>query len=464
MTSGNPGGEPICLGNREARARLDTMADAFLFHNRDILIRVDDSVTRPLPDGGTLFHRRARGYVPRPIVIDAALSGEGAGVPCVFGAGADLKNTLCLTKGADAFVSQHIGDMNNVETGHFHGEIREHLAGLLRVRPDVLVRDRHPDFLSGRLSDEYAGERGLPVMTLQHHAAHAFALLAEHAFRGRALVLALDGTGLGTDGALWGGELLLADTGAARRGEAGWKRLGHMAPMDLPGGEAAIREPWRIAHALLWRLGLLDGGGDAAFSPPWLPERAATAALLPTMLVRGVNNPSSTSCGRFFDAASALLGLCDVITYEGQAAIRLEEAQGPARPWDVEPERLYPCPVTRPERGGPLLLDSRALFRVLALDKAGGPEQSQNAEMALRFHHSLARGLVDMAVLAAGEHGLDCVGLSGGCLHNLTLSTLLTRGLEAHGLRVLRHEQLSPGDGCISLGQAFWGRLAAGGR
>lgn len=495
MTSGNPGGEPICLGNREALTSLDGMADAFLFHNRDILIRVDDSVVRRLPGRGTLFYRRARGYVPRPIVLDSPGSGSSAPddfsvPPVVLGVGAELKNTLCLTKNGDAFVSQHIGDMSTLETAAFHLEIREHLRALLKVRPEAVVRDRHPDYLSSDLAEKLAGESGIPLLQLQHHFAHAHAVLAEHRHRGPALVLALDGTGLGEDGGLWGGEVLYVDcsgTGAPKH-----ERLAHLAPLALPGGEAAIREPWRIAHALLLRLDLLrtdDSGAvfglppDAAagapsaacavasdpsvprFTPPWLPEHADAARLLPRMLERGLNTPWSTSCGRLFDAVSALLGLCNATTYEGQAAIRLEEARGPDDRYGAKTDaRKYPCPFTPAAQSGSpsgerpdiLRLDTLSLFAAVYADRLRG---TPVPVIARRFHEALAAGLAELAAYLAKKRDAKHVGLSGGCFQNATLTLSLAAALEEKGLIPLLHKDLPPGDGCISLGQAAWGRM-----
>ena len=498
MTSGNPGGEPICLGNREALASLGGMADVFLFHNRDILIRVDDSVVRNLPGRGSLFYRRARGYVPRPVVLDSPRGGADApdissAPPVVLGVGAELKNTLCLTKGGDAFVSQHIGDMSTLETAAFHLEIREHLSALLKVRPEAVVRDRHPDYLSGDLAEKLAGEAGIPLLRLQHHFAHAHAVLAEHRHRGPALVLALDGTGLGEDGGLWGGEVLFVDCSGTDAPKH--ERLAHLTPLALPGGEAAIREPWRIAHALLLRLGLLrtdDSGAifglppDAAapvdagravasgasgpsifrFTPPWLPEYADAARLLPRMLERGLNTPWSTSCGRLFDAVSALLGLCNATTYEGQAAIRLEEARGPDAESGPEPgAHRYPCPFGPAAQAGPpsgnrpaiLRLDTLGLFAAVYADQLRG---TPVPIIARRFHESLAAALAELAAHLAKGRGLRHVGLSGGCFQNVTLTLSLAAALEEKGLIPLLHKDLPPGDGCISLGQAAWGRMA----
>ena len=478
MTSGNPAGEPLCLGNREALEHLGSMADAFLLHNRDILIRVDDSVVRPLPGRGTLFYRRARGYVPRPTHLNIPEAASPApetpaAPPVVLGVGAELKNTLCLTKDGDAFVSQHIGDMSTLETAAFHLEIREHLCRLLKVRPEVVVCDLHPDYLSGDLAEQLAKERGIPLLRLQHHFAHAHAVLAEHRHWGPALVLSVDGTGFGENGELWGGEVLYVDSSGP--GAPVHKRLAHMTPLALPGGEAAIREPWRIAHALLWRLGLLreDGSGaivgvgpdargelaSSFFAPPWLPEHEKTARILPKMLEKGFNTPWSTSGGRLFDAVSALLGLCNVTTYEGQAAIRLEEACGPDADYGGEAGTLtYPCPF-RPVEDAPdcLRLGTIDLFTAAYADRLRG---APVPVIARRFHSSLAVALANLAAHLAERLGVRHVGLSGGCFQNVALSLLLAEELEKRNLTPLAHRNLPPGDGCISLGQAAWGMLA----
>lgn len=513
MTSGNPAGAPICLGNREALAALAPLADVFLFHNRDILIRVDDSVLC-CPGGGSprepVFFRRARGYVPRPlplgepaeagggIAAEESVSRESSAVarklvgsqvnaPCVLGVGADLKNTLCLSKGGDAFVSQHIGDMSNLETLAFHREITAHLQSLLRVRPEAVARDLHPNFLSSQEADSM----GLPVLRLQHHYAHAHAVLAEHGHSGPALVLALDGTGLGEDNSLWGGELLFVHPATLEHA-----RLAHLVPMLLPGGEAAIHEPWRIAHALLLRLGLVGASpapAEAALCP-WLPEHEGTAALLPSLLGSGFNCPASTSAGRFFDAVGAALGLCSRISYEGQAAIRLEQAQwgralgihetqgvrmkgevGLPGPQEVRTSRgndggatapgsrtarqkgaVYPCPILPAAAGRPLpQLDTHSLFAAVVRDAAGGAPVPL---VARRFHASFAKGLAALAAEQAARLGVRHVGLSGGCLQNITLALALAEGLEDRGLVPLMHKRLPPNDACISFGQVAWAR------
>jgi hydrogenase maturation protein HypF len=292
-------------------------------------------------------------------------------------------------------------------------------------------------------------------------------VLAEHRFRGRALALALDGTGLGEDGTLWGGEIVLVDSSPGRADGPAHKRLGHLAPLDLPGGEAAIREPWRIAHALLLRLNLANGanGADGAGGTlPWLPEYATTAALLPGLLSRRVNTPVSSGLGRLFDAVAAFLGLCNAATYEGQAAIRLDEAQytedtrGREETKNEDALPPYPCPVEE-AKNGCLQLDTPSLFAAVVSDKQRGISRTG---IARRFHRSVAFHLAELTARLAGEQGITHVGLSGGCLQNATLALALAGELEKRGLTPLLHRDLPPGDACVSLGQAAWGRLLLG--
>lgn len=439
MTSGNAGGEPICLGNREALTRLSTLADAFLLHNRDILVRADDSVVRmalPLDPASpaeplTIWYRRARGQVPRPV----PLSHEG---PCVLGTGPELKATLCLTRQQEAFVGQHIGDLENPAVFEFYEEAAAHLERLLAVQPEQLVCDLHPDFLSTRFAKALSVARNIPLRQLQHHFAHAWSVLAEHAYEGPALVLALDGTGLGEDGSIWGGELLWVNTMTAEQ-----RRLGRLSPFVLPGGEAAIREPWRIAQAMLLR------SGEELSPCPWAAEPGNEAVT--EMVRRGVRCLETSSCGRLFDAIAALLGLCLRTSYEGQAAVRLEAA---CASW---PEEVA-YPVILQERGALLELDSLALFRCVLEDLRQGRETGQ---IAARFHATLAEGMADMAARVAQRMGLSCIGISGGVMQNVRLAVLLPQALRRRKLTVLLHKVLPPNDGCVSLGQACWGRALA---
>ena len=438
MTSGNPHGAPICLGNREAKTRLSDMADLFLFHDRDILVRVDDSVVFPAGDEASsepaapaLMVRRARGFVPEPVLLpDRPFLSPG---DSVFAAGAELKHTFCLTRGSEAFLSQHEGDVSRPENLAFFEETLRHLLGLLEVEPSLVVRDLHPDYLSSRLADDFAGQRGLQELMLQHHVAHVCAVMAERRLATPVLGLALDGSGLGDDDTIWGGELLLVQPGS-------WQRLGRFSPFELPGGESAIRSPWRTAQAL-WRRADLP---EAA--RPWIPgspEREKLAPMVDEMLRRDIRCPKTSSCGRLFDAVSALAGLCFDITYEGQAAIRLEEAQ------DKSEQGTYHLPVR--ERDGLLEADVTTLFAEAARDR------KEPAILARRFHRGLASGLARWARMAADACGVTTVVLCGGVFNNRTLLAELPVELHALGLTPLLPSCIPSGDGGIALGQALWG-------
>lgn len=429
MTSGNISADPICLGNREALSRLSGIADAFVLHDRDILIRCDDSVLRCIDDR-THFIRRARGYTPSP--IDLALDG-----PTILGVGPLLKNTLCLTKGSQAFVSQHIGDLENLGTYTFFQEIAAHLRDILRVTPQLVAHDLHPDYLSTC----FARESGLDTLAVQHHVAHIHAVLAENKETGPVIGLALDGSGLGEDGTIWGGEAFFVSTTPLRH-----QRLGHLSLVRMPGGDTATREPWRMARAFLHALGRTKPGSRPW---PWLEHHAQADALVGQMLDKGLNSPRTSSCGRLFDAVAGLLGLCPVISYEGQAAIRLEAVQ------DMTVHASYPCPVQR--HADKFELDTLTLFDHVHADwQRGLPVQ----RISRLFHLGLIQGLAALATTLARLHGCSTVALSGGVLHNQTLATELPALLLAQGLRVLTHHHLPPGDGCISLGQAAYGLLA----
>ena len=448
MTSGNDSGDPICLGNREALSRLARSADCFLLHDRDILCRVDDSVVlcdtaqgEPAP----LFLRRARGYVPSP--IDLGLESDC----CVLGTGADLKATCCLTRGSNAFVGQHTGDLEHPATAAFYEEIVRHLSSLLEVTPQLVVTDLHPDFYSSRAGDRIAKEHHLPLIRLQHHAAHAAAVLAEHRHEEPALALILDGFGLGCDKTVWGGELLRMHLGAAR-----WERTGHLAPFPLPGGDAATKAPWRIA------LGLACS--SAAHRQFWEQRQGAEAGIAAQMIERNLNTPLTSSCGRLFDAVSAQLGLRHTISYEGQAAIRLEACalQSVGRTASLKEQVLaltgdlpaLPAESLCMQTNASLLVGSQALFaRVLRLQGLG----LDQSLIALDFHWQLARGLSDLAARARREENV--VALGGGVLNNTLLRGLLCPLLQEQGFRVLLPRLLPPGDGGLSLGQAVWGLM-----
>lgn len=426
MTSGNRPGEPICLGNRQALAELEDLADAWLMHDRDIVARVDDSIVMPAGFGPMLI-RRARGHVPAPVEMPFSPSGS------VLGAGAQQKATFCLTRHGEAWPGQHIGDLDSAASADFYRQALAHLEDLLGVRPSAVVCDLHPDYCSSALAMQYAGERSLPLFRLQHHAAHAAAVLAENGRAGPALALILDGTGLGADGTLWGGEILLLDLR-----KPGWRRLGGLSAFALPGGESAIRDPWRIA------IGLLRGQGLTA--PEWLRARPDYPAVC-AMLDRSFNCPLSSGCGRLFDAVSALLGLCGQAGYEGQPAMLLEKAAHAAshgRDWGIAPLR----------ENGLWRLDSAGLTRHVLMDMlAGAPTE----EIALSFHRSLASGLASLLRNASAQTGIRQIGLSGGVIQNSLLGGLLGQELDRSGLEALWPRRIPPGDGGISYGQAVWG-------
>lgn len=442
MTSGNLSSEPISLGNREAISRLSAIADVFLLHDRDILIRCDDSVVRVVDDGenaaGTQFLRRARGFTPSPVF----LSQEG---PTVLGTGPELKTTLCLTKGDQAFVGQHIGTMENLETFGFYKEIAAHLEDILQVEPQAVVCDLHPDYMTTQFAQEFAERRGVPLMRVQHHVAHAHAVLAENQFDGKALCLTLDGTGYGEDGTLWGGEALLVDNMALTH-----ERLAHFSPVGLPGGEAAIREPWRIAQSFLHAMGIRE---PDAKPWPWLKASAPASKIVAQMLDKGLNCPATSSCGRLFDAVSAMLGLKMEIAYEAEAAIVLESAMAP----DDDADTVYPLALRPGADGESATLDTQGLFKRVYEDWQAGVAPGV---VSRRFHRGIVTGLADAAVTLCREAGVETVGLCGGVMLNMALARQLPRALRARGLTPLVHRSLPPGDGSISLGQAAWGMRA----
>ncbi len=446
MTSGNLSGDPICLGNREALSRLADIADCFLLHDRDILCRVDDSVAAVHGEGTpferTVLFRRARGYVPSPAPVPGAA--EGA---CVFGAGAGLKACCCFTRGADAFAGQHIGDLESTAACDFYEEAAGHLMELLEVDPVLCVADDHPDFPSRQFAKDLARRCHAPFASLQHHAAHAFGALAESGMLEPSLALALDGTGLGTDGTVWGGELLLADLG-----QASWERLGSFDPLLLPGGDQAAREPWRIAF------GLALEAGDEAGTARWLAERGPAAKAVQEMIQRRINTPLASSCGRLFDAAAAELGLCAQTSYEGQAAMRLEQAALASPPLPAGSSSKLACTA----RDGFLTLPSKALFQCCT-DRFR--EGAGTAFCARLFHEELARLLCELCVLGRERTGIASVALAGGVVQNRLLAGLLTEGLAKRGFALFLNRLLPPGDGGIAYGQACWGsRLLALGR
>ncbi len=423
MTSGNLSEEPLVFDNDEARVKLAALADAFLLHDRDIHVPCDDSVVRAV-DGGVIPIRRARGYVPLPVALPLAAPED------ILGVGAEQKNTFCLAWGDKALLSQHLGDLDTVETYDYFQLAVAHLQDLSRRRPRVIAHDLHPAYLSTRYAQ---GLPGVRLVGVQHHHAHVAACLAENGRLGPCLGLALDGTGYGPDGTVWGGELLAADL-------AGFTRLGHLAPVPLPGGEAAIRQPARMALAYLF----------AAFGEEYvqvaeqlgLQFTPLEQQVLQRQLTTGWHSPLTSSAGRLADALAAALGICRVRTYEGQPAIALEMAALPGE------EPCYPFPVQWEEAR--LVLDGPALFRRAVADFLAGQAAPV---VAGRFHASFTAGLARALVLARERTGLNLVALAGGVLQNALVLRGLARRLADLGFEVLTHRLTPPNDGGISLGQ-----------
>lgn len=420
MTSGNVSDEPIVFEAAAARERLAGIADYFLEHNRPIYRPADDSVAR-IYRAAPYILRRSRGYAPAPL----RLPRRGKQV---LACGGELKNTFCLTRGDLAFVSAHIGDLENLVTYNAYAAAIEHYKRLFAIEPEAVACDLHPEYLAAK----YAKDSGLPLIGVQHHHAHIAGVLAEHGIGGKVLGVAFDGTGYGPDGHLWGGEFLLAD----RRD---YQRLAHIAYTALPGGAKAIREPWRLGA---WVLYQLYGPGFAD------RKKIPLAACLPDgwqLLVqaaaRGINAPLAAGAGRLFDIAAAILGVRSHINYEGQAAVELELAAGGAS------GSVLPYEITA---GDPLQLDFRPTFAALA---EGAEKGRPVGELAASFHTTLAAATADMVRRLAKMTGVRKVALSGGVFQNITLLEQVVGLLEPEHT-VLLHRQVPPNDGGLAFGQA----------
>jgi hydrogenase maturation protein HypF len=408
-TSANPAGEPLVIDGADAKARLAGIADLIVTHDRPIVTRCDDSVLR-LIDGEPRFLRRARGYVPCAI-------GLAEPVPPVLALGGLLKTTVCVTRGAEAVLSQHVGTLDNRATAQFLVETQRHLLALLDVAPEVVAHDLHPDFPSTLL----AGHLGLPTIAVQHHHAHAAAVLAEYGVTGPALAVVLDGYGLGTDGGAWGGELLRLDG-------ARFRRLGHLRSLKLPGGDTAARHPWRMAAAALSALGR---DGEIAIRFAKWPLAPRMAEVLASPLV-----PVTSSCGRLFDAVAGLLGVLLASSYEGEAAMRLEALTHAPQAW----------------RAGWSIDEDGSLNLLPLLDRLAGCGPAEGADL---FHGTLAAAIAAWAEAAASAEKLDTIALGGGCFVNRPLAEGVCQRLRAAGLRPLLAVQAPVGDGGLSLGQAW---------
>ncbi|APG87067.1 carbamoyltransferase HypF (plasmid) [Sinorhizobium americanum CCGM7] len=413
-TSANPGGEPLIADNMDAELRLSAVADLIVTHDRDIIMRADDSVMQVI-DGAPAFIRRARGFVPEPIDL-------GEDGPSVIATGADLKNTLCVTRGREAFLSQHVGGLDNREAIRFQLEAAAHLCSILDVKPEFAACDLHPDFRSVRMAESF----GLPVVRVQHHLAHIAAVAAEHRLAGSVLGLALDGYGFGTDGSSWGGEMLAVE-------RHGWRRLGSLMQLPLPGGDRAAREPWRMGVAALQAAGRID------LALSLVPAHCGMAQLT-AMFSHGMRSPVTSSLGRLFDAAAAISGTRLVQTYEGQAAMEFEAL--------VRAPRCLP--------GGYAIKNGVLDFRplILRLTETG----SGAADAAELFHGTLIAGLAAWAAKGSTSLGSQQVALSGGCMTNRVLAAGLAEALRQRGLKPYLPRLAPANDGGVALGQAAYAR------
>ncbi|HSR25090.1 MAG TPA: Sua5/YciO/YrdC/YwlC family protein, partial [Candidatus Eisenbacteria bacterium] len=421
LTSGNVSDEPIAYDDDDATATLSGIADAFLRHDRPIRTRTDDSVVRVFR-GRVLPVRRSRGFAPEPLPVHEPFPRP------VLACGAELKSTFCLGKGRHAFVSHHIGDLENYETLRSFTEGVAHYQALFDVRPEVVVHDLHPEYLSTKYAVDRGDRDEVRLVGVQHHHAHIASCMADNGTADPVVGVAFDGLGLGTDGTLWGGEILAADL-------AGFHRLGHLEPVPMPGGAAAIRQPWRMA--LSWLTTAYDGQPPPGLAVARRHERAWGPVR--ELARSGVGSPLTSSVGRLFDAVAALLDVRDAITYEGQAAVELEQLAAPG------PTAGYP-----PALDG-LVIRGSALVRAVVEDVRSGADR---ALVAARFHDGLALATAEAAARACEATGRSTVALSGGVFQNVRLLGRLVAELERRGLRVLVHGRVPPNDGGISLGQA----------
>lgn len=420
MTSGNISDEPIVISNQEACRRLQSVADYFLFHNRDIHMRVDDSVARTY-EGRSRILRRSRGYVPQTIDL-------GARVTELLACGAELKNTFSLTKDHYAILSQHIGDLENYETLEFFNETLANLKKLFRVEPQAVAHDLHPLYMSTR----FAAELPISDIGVQHHHAHIASCMAENHIRDRVIGVAFDGTGYGTDGQIWGGEFLVADFSS-------FERHAHFNYVPLPGGDAAVKQTWRAALSWLRAACGSDIPGDL---PIFREISSRNIELVSRMSDRGINSVFTSSCGRLFDAVASIIGLRHEVTFEGQAAIELEMQTQPG----IHDAYSFDLQST-----GPLQIDMRPAIREIVREVQ---EQTSAGVIAARFHNTVAEIIAEVCRRIRESEKLNRVCLSGGTFQNLYLLNRATALLRNLGFEVFLHSAVPPNDGGISLGQA----------
>ena len=435
-TSGNRSEEPLIIDEQDAVCRLHGIADAFLVHNRAIVRPIDDSVVQVVNDK-CLMRRRARGYVPTPLSGKLG-SGDAVNPSPILAVGGHLKNTVAITAGNQIIVSQHIGDLSTSEISTQFERTITDLLGLFHLTPKAIACDSHPDYRSSRFAHQLGKQHNIPVIPIQHHHAHIAACQAEHGLQGPVLGVAWDGAGFGSDETMWGGEFLLCE-------DAEFTRMAHVRPFRLPGGEVCMREPRRVALALLYEV-----FGERVFEldlPPIQSLGQHMAGSLVAIIDKDVNCPITTSIGRLFDAVSALLGLSQVASFEGEAAMALEFLADRAKS-QTQPQP-YRIPLTSPsESQEPLVADWRPLISDIVRDIS---EQKNPSELALRFHHALAMLIANIA------EQIQCpqIVLSGGVFQNALLLKLSETALTKRGFAVYTPQLFGPNDGGLSLGQSF---------
>jgi hydrogenase maturation protein HypF len=423
MTSGNRSDEPVAFADSDATERLDGIADAYLVHNRRIHIRSDDSIVRALA-GEPLMLRRSRGFAPRGVALPQSQAS-------VLAVGGELKNSICLTHGARAYLSHHIGDLKNQDAVDALQQAIDHLQGILQLQPRIVAHDLHPDYLSNRVAEALPG---MTAVAVQHHHAHLAGCMADNGVERETLGVIFDGVGYGSDGHIWGGEFLLGDY-------TGFRRVGQLAYLPMPGGDAATREPWRMAVSYLMQ------AFGADFPAALLSDeiRPAQLNLLKQMIAKRLNAPLTSSCGRLFDAVAALAGIRNRVSYEGQAALELEMALAA----DAGQAGSYGFAIRR--AGDLLLVDAAPMIRQLVADLTRRVGISM---LSARFHNGLARAVVEVCGTLRSEIGARPVALSGGVFQNRYLTERTLELLREEDFEVLVHRQVPPNDGGLALGQA----------
>jgi len=423
MTSGNISEEPIAIDNQEAFERLGGIADYFLNHNRDIYLRSDDSIGRVI-DGVARQIRRSRGYVPIPTFLEGSLES-------ILACGAEWKDTICLTREKQAFLSQHIGDLENLETLNFFEMTIAHLKRILEIEPKIIAYDLHPDYLS---TQHALKQSSMIQIGIQHHHAHIVSAMAEYGLAGPVIGIALDGTGYGTDGQIWGGEVLVVEPHR-------FDRVGHFAYLALPGGAAAIKKPWRMAVSALY-----EAFGDAFLDMDFaflkdIPRDQVNVLI--RMIRQGVNSPLTSSCGRLFDAVAAIAGVRNDVAYEGQAAVELEAAA------EADTQRVYPFEIR--EKDGVQQFLIGPMIRSVVKDVQEG---CSTGLVSATFHNTLVALFVEVCRRVGASRKLRQVALSGGCFQNARLLLELTQALEGQGFEVYSQAVVPSNDGGVALGQA----------